>query len=116
MRAHNPGLGDGFVYDMIPLIKNGFVILRSILYVLIDRIEEAEQNRNVDVRRNVYSSIIDALELEILDIEKEGEDTSNTKAKIEVLEAVISVLMREMEELDTNKKKRDKRPRKVKIG
>lgn len=116
MRSNNPGLGDGFIHELIPLMKNGFVILRSILDVLIDRIEEAEQNRDVDVRKDIYSSIIDALESEIENIEAEEADTSDSRTKIEVLEAVISVLMREMEGLDAKKKKKKgKRPQKVKI-
>jgi hypothetical protein len=117
MPSKSPGLGDGFVHDLMPLIKSGFVILRSILDVLIDRIEEAEQTRDIDVRQDIYSSIVDALEDELENIQAEGEYTAAAKAKIEALEAVIAVLTNEMDQLDAKKKqkKKKKRPQKVKI-
>ena len=117
MRPQNPGLSDGFIHELMPLIKSGFVILRSILDVLIERIEEAEQSRGIDVRSDIYSSIIDALETELENIEAEEEDTPAAKAKIEALEAVIAVLTSEIEQLDAKKKqkKKKKRPQKVKI-
>ena len=116
MRSQDPGLTDGFIQDIIPLIKGGFVILRSILDVLIERIEEAEQSRDVDVRQDIYSTIIDALESEIEKVETEEGETSAARAKIEALEAVISVLMNEMDQLDAKKKQKKKqRPKKVKI-
>ena len=115
MRSHTSGLGDGFVHELVPLMKSGFVILRSILDVLIDRIEEAEQSRQADVRKDIYGSIIDALETEIENIQTEEGDTPTGRAKMEALEAIISVLLREMEEIDAKKRKKGKRPKKVKI-
>ncbi len=115
MPSKSPGLSDGFIQDIIPLIKSGFVILRSILDVLIERIEEAEQSRDIDVRQDIYSSIIDALETEIENVTSEEGDTPAAKAKIEALEAVISVLMNEMDQLDAKKRKKKKRPQKIKI-
>ena len=107
--------GDGLIPELIPLIKNGFVILRSILDVLIERIEEAEQSREVDVRKDIYGSIIDALETEIENIRKKETEIPTADAKVEVLEAVISVLLRELEDLDAQSRKKSKRPKKVKI-
>lgn len=115
MRPKSNITGDGFIQELIPLIKNGFVILRSILDVLIERIEEAEQSRDVDVRKDIYGSIIDALETEIENIREKETEISTADAKIEVLEAVISVLLRELEDLDTQSRKKSKRPQKVKI-
>jgi len=116
MPSRNPGLSDGFIQDIIPLIKGGFVILRSILDILIDRIEEAEQSRDIDVRQDIYSTIIDALESEVEKVESEEGDTPSARTKIEALETVISVLMKETEQLDAKKKQKKKqRPKKVKI-
>ena len=115
MPSKNPGLSDGFIHELIPLVKGGFIILRSILDILIDRIEEAEQSRDIDVRQDIYSSIIDALETELENIEAEEGDTPSARAKIEALETVISVLMNEIEQLDAKKHKKKTRPKKVKI-
>ena len=115
MRSHGSDLGDGFIHEVVPLIKNGFVILRSILDVLIDRIEEVEQSRQADVRKDTYASIIDVLETEIENLQTEELDALTAKAKMEALEAIVSVLIRELEKLEVQKRKRAKRPKKVKI-
>ena len=115
MRSKDAAAGDGFVEDLLPLLRSGFEILRSILDVLIERIEEAEHSRDLDVRKDIYSSIIDALEAEIENIQKKGAETPAARAKTEVLEAVISALMKETEELDAQKAKKGRRPQKVKI-
>jgi hypothetical protein len=107
--------GDGFVNDVLPLVKDGFVILRSILDVMIERIEEAELSREIDVRTEIYSSIIDALEAEVENIEAGESETETSRAKLEVLEAVISALTKETEELETKSRRKSKRPHKVKI-
>jgi hypothetical protein len=107
--------GDGFVHDLLPLVKDGFVILRSILDVMIERIEEAEMSREIDIRQDIYSSIIEALETEVENIEAGEAETEAARAKLEVLEAVISALMKEAEELETKSRKKSKRPHKVKI-
>jgi len=108
-------IGDGFVQDLLPLVKNGFVIMRSILDILIERIEEAEKNKEADVRREIYSSIIEALETEIDNIQKQEGSTPMSEGKIEVIEAVISVLLKEVEALEKQQSKKSKRPQKVKI-
>lgn len=115
MRSKPVSVGDGFVQDVLPLVKDGFVILRTILDALIERIEEAEKSREIDVRKDIYSSIIDALEAEVESIEKNEPGTAAARAKIEVLEAVISALLKESEELDAKARKKSKRPQKVKI-
>ena len=115
MSPKSPAAGDGFVQDILPLVKNGFVILRSILDSLIERIEEAEENRQTDIRKDTYLSIVDALEAEIKSVRNEESDAPGAEAKIEVLEAIISVLLREMEELEGQGRKKPKTPRKVKI-
>ncbi len=115
MRPKGNITGDGFIQELIPLIKNGFVILRSILDILIERIEEAEESREVDVRKDIYGSIIDALETEIENVREKEAEIPTADAKIEVLEAVISVLLRELEDLDAQARKKSKRPQKVKI-
>jgi hypothetical protein len=117
MSPKSTSVGDGFAREALPLVKDGFVILRSILDVMIDRIEEAERGREDNTRKEIYSSIIDALEAEVENIEKDGDDDIS-RSKIEALETVISVLMKESEELEAaarKKEKRSKRPRKVKI-
>jgi hypothetical protein len=117
MHSKVPGIGDGFVQDLIPLIKNGFVILRSILDVLIEKIEEIEKSGHVDIRKDTYASIIDALEAELENVHKER-DTPTREAKIEVLQVVISILAREMEDLNNKRRKKKKRqpPHKIKVG
>jgi len=115
MRSKTTAIGDGFIHELLPLAKNGFVILRSILDILIDRIEEAEMSREIDVRKDIYASIIDALEAEIENIQKDESETPTAAAKVEVLEAVVSVLLKESEELKAKTKKKSKRPKKVKI-
>lgn len=114
MSPKAPLTGDGFIQEFLPLVKNGFVILRSILDILIDRIEEAEQERRVDIRKETYESIVDALEAEVENVRNKEADTPMGDTKIEVLEAVISVLLNEMEELEARGRK-GKRPHKVKI-
>ncbi len=114
MRSKSTTAGDGIVQDILPLVKNGFVVLRSVLDILIDRIEEMEANRDIDVRRDIYASIIDALEAEIENTQKDEADTA-AATKIEALEAVISVLKKESDELKTKSRKKGKRPHKVKI-
>ena len=108
-------VGDGFVHDLLPLVKDGFVILRSILDVMIERIEEAEMSKEIDIRQDIYSSIIEALEAEVENIEMGESETEASHAKLEVLEAVISALMKEAEELEARSRKKSKRPQKVKI-
>lgn len=108
-------IGDGFVQEFLPLLRNGFIILRSILDILIERIEEAEKNKEADVRKEIYSSIIEALETEIANIQAQEGNTPTAKGKIEVIEAVISVLLKEVEALEKEKSKRHRRPQKVKI-
>ena len=117
MPSKSTSVGDGFTREVLPLVKDGFVILRSILDVMIDRIEEAEKGREDGIRQDIYSSIIDALEAEVENIEKDGDGAS--RSKIEALETVISVLMKESEEMDAAARKKDKqsrRPRKVNIA
>ncbi len=115
MTPKRPVAGDGFIQDLLPLVKNGFVILRSILDILIERIEEAEKERQVDIRKETYASIVDALEAEVENVRSKEADTPLGDTKIEVLEAVISVLLSEMEELEARGRKKGKRPHKVKI-
>jgi hypothetical protein len=117
MHSKVPVVGDGFIQDVIPLIKNGFVILRSILDVLIEKIDEIEKDTRLDIRKDTYTSIIDVLEAELENALGEVE-TPIRNAKIEVLETIISVLLREMEELDKKqrKKRRHKRPHRIKVG
>jgi hypothetical protein len=115
MAPKSPATGDGFVQEVLPLLKNGFIMLRSILDMLIERIEEAEEHRQVDIRKDTYLSIVDALEAEIENIRKEKSADPETGTRIEVLQAIISVLLREMEELDGQGRKKTKGPRKVKI-
>jgi len=115
MRPKGHIAGDGFIHDLMPLMKNGLVILRSILDILIERIEEAQEDREIDVRKDTYESIISALETEIENIRTHEGDTPSADGKIEIIEAVISVLSNEMEELEKHKPKKDKRPRKVTI-
>ncbi len=113
MPPKSTSVGDGFTREVLPLVKDGFIIFRSILDVMIDRIEEVEHGREAGIRKDIYSSIIDALEAEVENLENDGDEISRTK--IEALEAVISVLMKESEELDAAARKKDRRPRKVKI-
>jgi len=115
MAPKSPATGDGFVQEVLPLLRNGFVLLRSILDMLIERIEEAEERRQVDIRKETYLSIVDALEAEIENVRKEELTDTKTDTRVEVLEAIISVLLREMEELDDQGRKKTKSPRKVKI-
>ena len=115
MASTSPATGDGFVQEVLPLLKSGFIMLRSILDALIERIEEAEEHRQIDVRKETYLSIIDALEAEIENVRKEQSTDMKAETKKEVLEAIISVLVHEMEELDGQGRKRAKNPRKVKI-
>jgi hypothetical protein len=112
--ARNSNGDDGILPDFIPLIKGGFVIAQSILDVLLKKVEEAEKNHRSDVREETYNSIIDALEEEI-DAIKRKKKSAAGKAKIEALEAVISVLLREAGNLDEQKRNRSKRNRKVKV-
>ncbi|GAB4348027.1 MAG: hypothetical protein Kow0099_30430 [Candidatus Abyssubacteria bacterium] len=114
MLSKAPGDGDGLVHELLPLLKNGFLILRSILDVLIDKFEEAEKSRQVDIRKATYESIVDALEAEMESLREKEPDTPLTQAKIEVMEAIISVLLREMEQLESGRHGR--RARKVDIG
>ncbi len=116
MPSKPASVGDGLAREALPLIKDGFVILRSILDVMIDRIEEAEKGREADVRMDIYSSIIEALEAEVENLEKDGDEAS--RSKVEALETVISVLMKESKELETTTRKKDRRsrrPQKVNI-
>lgn len=115
MRSKAGAISDGLVQELIPLLKNGFVILRSILDILIERIEEIEKSRDTDVRKDIYTSIIDALETEADNIRKEETDTASAEAKMQVLDAVISVLTNEISELESMSKKKGKKPQKVKI-
>ena len=114
MPPKSTSVGDGFAREVLPMVKDGFVILRSILDVMIDRIEEMEHGREADIRKDIYSSIIDALEAEVENTEKVDPDDAS-RARIEALEAVISVLMKESEEMDARAKKKSRRPKKVKI-
>lgn len=115
MPPKSPATGDGFVQDILPLVKNGFVIIRSILDMLIERIEEAEENRQIDIRKETYLSIIDALEAEIENVRRKEAADPGVETRIEALEAIISVLVREMEEMDGHGRKKAKGPKKVKI-
>ena len=80
-----------------------------------DEKKEAEKNKEADVRREIYSSIIEALETEIVNIKTQEGGTPTAEGKIEVIEAVISVLLKEVEGLDKQQSKKIKHPRKVKI-
>jgi len=115
MPPKGPAAGDGFVQELLPLVKNGFIILRSILDTLIERIEEAEENRHVDIKKDTYLSIVDALEAEIENVRKQEAASPEAGTKVEVLEAIVSVLLREMEELEGLGSKKSKGPKKVKI-
>ncbi|RJP73537.1 MAG: hypothetical protein C4532_04295 [Candidatus Abyssobacteria bacterium SURF_17] len=115
MTAKRPAVGDGFIQELVPLIKNGFVILRSILDILIEKLEEAEKGRQVDIRKDTYASIVNALEAEVKNVRQKEAGTPIGETKIQVLEAVISVLLEQMEELETKTRKKGKRPQKVKI-
>lgn len=115
MRENNSTDGDGLLQDFIPLVKNGFIILRSILDVLIEKIEEAEHNHRTDIRKETYASIIDALEAEIETVREREEGTRAAKARISAIEAVISVLLREMDNLDAEERRRSKRAHRVKV-
>jgi hypothetical protein len=113
MLSKAPGDSDGFVHELLPLLKNGFMILRSILDVLIEKFEEAEKNRQVDIRRETYESIIDALESEVEGLRGKETDSLD-QAKVEVIEAIISVLLKEMEQFESGR--RAGRARKVHIS
>ena len=117
MKQKSSFSSDGFAQEVLPLIKDGLVIFRSILDSLIERIEEAEKERDADVRKDIYSSIIDALEAEMKNIEKDEPEAQASRAKVEVIEAIISALMKESEQLEkeSKKKKKSRRARKVKI-
>ena len=125
MRPETGPTGDGIVQEVLPLIKDGLVIFRSILDTMIDRIEEVEMGRDTDARGETYSSIIDVIEAEIENIEKGGPETATSRAKIEALEAAIAALLDESEKMEAeaeakkkkkkNKRKKDRRPRKVNI-
>jgi uncharacterized membrane protein YukC len=123
MRPETGPTGDGIVKEVLPLIKDGLVIFRSILDTMIDRIEEVEMGRDTDARGEIYSSIIDVIEAEIENIEKSGPETATSRAKIEALEAAIAALLDESDKMEAEaeekkkkgKRKKDRRPKKVKI-
>ncbi len=119
MRSKVPVAGDGFVQEILPLIKNGVLFLRSVLDILIERIEEAEKGKQVDVRKATYSSIIDVLEAEIKKIRHEGGDPAIRNAKKEVLEAVIALLVHQMRTSDSKRrpsvKAKQQHPHRVKV-
>jgi hypothetical protein len=115
MRSQTNTGSDGFLQDLLPLMKNGLVIFRSILDILIDRIEEMEESKQINVRRDIYASIIDALQTEIQNVRQSEADAEAVKIRIEALDAIISVLLHELDELDKKSKKGGKRPKKVKI-
>jgi hypothetical protein len=116
MHPKTSAVSDGFVQEILPLVKNGFVILRSILDALIEKMEEAERNRQTDVRKEIYLTIIEALQAELEHMSKKEAATPVGAAKMEALQAVISVLEREMAEMGSKKQGKSKRPQKVKIG
>ena len=53
MPPKSTSVGDGFAREVLPLVKDGFIIFRSILDVMIDRIEEMEHGREADIRIDI---------------------------------------------------------------
>ena len=120
MRSKVSVAGDGFIQELLPSLKNGVLFLRSVLDILIERIEEVEKGRQVDVREETYSSIRSALEAESKKVRTKEVDPAIRTAKIEVLETVIDILARQMETSDKKRrarpKARQRHPHKVRVG
>lgn len=105
---------DGLLHEFFPLLKNGFVILRSLLDILIEMMEETEAKREADIRRDIYESMIEELETEI-ETARNGDDDHTAETTVEALEQMVSVLLRRLEELDSVEEPRRRRPQKVNI-
>lgn len=120
MRSKISAAGDGFIQELLPSLKQGVLFLRSVLDVLIERIEDAEENRRRDIRKETYLSIRNALEAENTRVRKEEADPAIRDAKMEMLKTVTDVLARQMKAVDkkqrTRPKARRQHPRKVKVG
>ncbi len=105
---------DGILHEFIPLLKNGFIVLRSLLDILIEMMEQTEARREADIRRDIYESMIEELEAKI-EAARNGDDGPVTETTVEALEQMVSALVRRLEELESDEEPRRRRPQKVKI-
>lgn len=85
----------GLLAELIPLLRDGLVILRTILDIAIDRLDQIEEGRTYHVRRETYETILTVIDQEIARLEAE-EPSDAVEAQLETLRALRNVLERQL--------------------
>ncbi len=85
----------GVLAEVIPLVHDGLVVLRTLLDVAIQRLEELEEGRVAHVRRETYETILTVLDAEIAGLEA-GESTEASEAQLEALRSLRNVIERQL--------------------
>ena len=87
--------GGGVLAEIVPLLRDGLVVLRTLIDLGIDRLDEIEEGRVAHVRRETYETILGVLDDEIARLESE-EDSESAAAQVEVLRSLRNVLERHL--------------------
>lgn len=94
--GEDPG---GFAAEIIPLLRDGLLVVRTLLDVAIQRLDQIEEGRVAHVRRETYETILDVLDEEIgrLEDEEPGEAVDAQLAALRSIRVVIERQLRRTE-------------------
>lgn len=94
-RSATPADDLGLLAEVVPLVHDGLVVMRTLLDVAIQRLEEIEEGRVVHVRRETFEAVLDVLDQEIAQLDDQ-EATAATTAQLDALRSLRTVIERQL--------------------
>ena len=99
-RATRPGprpddAASGFIADVVPVMRDGLVVLRTLVDLAIQRLDEIEEGRTAHARRETYETILGVLDEEIERLAAEPSSDA-VDAQLDALRSIRNVIERQL--------------------
>lgn len=93
--ARTDAAAGGLIAEVIPLVRDGLVVLRTLLDLAIQRLDEIEEGRTAYTRRETYETILAVLDDEIERLHAEPASEA-VDAQLDALRSIRQVLERQL--------------------
>ena len=103
------------LYDSLPIMKEGFIGVRSVVNTIIERIEEKERGAEDLARRDTLESLGSFVHDEIDKVARKARKTAADNAKVKAFETVRSHIEDELGKIEEKEAVRKRKAKKVEV-
>lgn len=103
------------LYDTLPIMKEGFVGVRSVVNTIIERIEERESGVEDLARRDTLESLGSFVDGEVDKVSRKARKTAADNAKLKAFETVASHIEKELDKIEEKEAARRRRAKRVEV-